>query len=125
MIRDVTKYDVFEQSDQLVLAVCRLTGQFPKSETFGLVAQMRRAAYSIPMNLAEGAARTSHREFARFVDMALGSCEEVRYQLHLAGALGYGRSADLAKMQEQYEDVKRMLANLRSAVAKGQWHEKR
>ena len=76
-------------ADQLVLDVYGLTGRFPKSELFGLTSQMRRAAASIPMNLAEGAARAGAKEFAHFINMAIGSCEEVRYQLHLAEALGY------------------------------------
>jgi four helix bundle protein len=71
-------------ADQLVLDVYRVTAKFPKSEVFGMTGQMRRAAASIPMNLAEGAARAGAKEFAQFVNVAVGSCEEVRYQRFLA-----------------------------------------
>ena len=98
---------MFQLSDQLVLAVYRLTGGFPKSELFGLTSQMRRAAASIPVNLAEGAARTGAKEFAQFVNIAIGSCEEVRCQIHLAGALGYVAKADQEKLDGQYEVVKK------------------
>jgi len=85
-MRDVRKDDVFQLTYQLVLDVYRVSAKFPKSETFGLTGQMRRAASPIPMNLAEGAARAGAKEFAQFVNVAIGSCEEVRYQLHLAEA---------------------------------------
>jgi four helix bundle protein len=72
-MRDVRKYEVFQLADQLVLDVYRVTAKFPKSEVFGMTGQMRRAAASIPMNLAEGAARAGAKEFAQFVNIAVGS----------------------------------------------------
>jgi len=65
-MRDVRKYEVFQLADQLVLEVYRVTARFPISEVFGMTGQMRRAAASIPMNLAEGAARTGAKEFAQW-----------------------------------------------------------
>jgi four helix bundle protein len=85
---------------------------------FGLTGQMRRAATSIPMNLAEGAARAGAKEFAQFVNVAIGSCEEVRYQLHLAEALGYLPKDDHQKLDQKYESVKKMLAKLYEAVSR-------
>ena len=117
-MRDIRKYEVFQLSDQLVLEVYRLTGGFPRSELFGLTGQMRRAAASIPMNLAEGAARSGAKEFAQFVNIALGSCEEVRYQLHLSEALGYITKADQERLDRKYESVKKMLAKLLGAVSR-------
>lgn len=111
-MRDIRRYKVFELADGLVLQVYRMTAGFPKSEVFGLTLQMRRAAYSAPMNLAEGAARTSSREFARFVDIAVGSSEEVRYQLHLAAKLGYVESGRQVELDRSYEEVKKMLSGL-------------
>jgi len=87
-MRDARRYKVFDAADRLVLDVYRVTSRFPREEAFGLTAQMRRAAASIPMNLAEGAARSGAREFGQFVNIAIGSCEEIRYQLRLAAALG-------------------------------------
>ncbi len=80
-MRDVWKYEVFKRADGLVLEVYRLTASFPNSEVFGLTSQMRRAASSIPMNLAEGAARSGAKEFAQFVNVAVGSCEAASCRL--------------------------------------------
>ncbi|MFO7675689.1 MAG: four helix bundle protein [bacterium] len=115
-MRNIGKYEVFKLADEMVLRVYLLTGQFPRSEQFGLTSQMRRAAYSIPMNLVEGAARSSQRDFARFVNIAIGSCEEVRYQLSLAGRLGYAKPGEVAGLEAKYEEVKRMLTRLLQRV---------
>jgi four helix bundle protein len=115
-VRDVRKYEVFKRADGLVMEVYKLTASFPNSEMFGLTSQMRRAAYSIPMNLAEGAARSGAKEFAQFINVAVGSCEEVRYQIHLATALGYVATETARKLDADYEEVKKMLAGLLSRV---------
>ena len=117
-MRDIKKYEVFQLADQLVLDSYRVTAIFPKSETSGLTGQMRRAAASIPMNLAEGAARAGAKEFAQFVNVAVGSCEEVRYQLHLAEALGCLTKAEQQALDRRYESVKKMLAKLYGAVSR-------
>jgi four helix bundle protein len=117
-MRDIKKYEVFQLADQLVLEVYRVSAKFPKTEVFGLTGQMRRAAASIPMNLAEGAARAGAREFAQFVNIAIGSCEEVRYQLHLAEALGYLPKVEQLRLDSRYESVKKMLAKLFGAVSR-------
>ncbi|MCX6844385.1 MAG: four helix bundle protein [candidate division WOR-3 bacterium] len=116
-MRDIRKYEVFQLADRLVLDVYRLTSAFPRSEAYGLTDQMRRAAASIPMNLAEGSARSGAKEFAQFVNIAIGSCEEVRYQLHLAQALGYTPADAHQKLDAGYESVKKMLAKLLKAVS--------
>ena len=116
-MRSISKYTVFKLADELVLRIYRLTGRFPRCEQFGLTSQMRRAAYSIPMNLVEGAARSSQREFARFVDIAIGSCEEVRYQLSLAGRLGYAKLGEVAGLEAKYEEVKKMLTRLLQRIS--------
>ena len=118
MMRDVRKYEVFQLADQLELDVYRVSAKFPKAELFGLTGQMRRAAASIPMNLAEGAARAGAKEFAQFVNVAVGSCEEVRYQLHLAEALGYLTKVEQQTLDHKYESVKKMLAKLFGAVSR-------
>jgi four helix bundle protein len=122
----IGKYEVFRLADDVVLDIYRITGKFPKSEMFGRVGQTRRAAASIPMNLAEGAARAGAKEFAqwwlsvtlRFVNVAVGSCEEVRYQLHLAEALGDLTKAEQQGLDRRYESVKKMLAKLYGAVSR-------
>ena len=118
-MRDVRKYDVFQLAERLVLDIYKATAGFPKEEMFGLTAQMRRAAASIPMNLVEDAARSGEKEFCHFVNIAIGSCEEARYQLHLVQRLGY--LADNAQRQPdtEYENVKMMLTKLLAAVSSG------
>jgi four helix bundle protein len=81
--------DAWKVSRQLVSAIYRLTQSFPKEEIFGLTSQIRRAAVSIPSNIAEGAARTGSREFAQFLNVARGSLSELETQLLIAGDLGY------------------------------------
>ena len=75
---------VFKKADELVKTVYWLTNHFPSEEKFELVKQIRRAAVSVPSNLAEGCSRTSPKDFARFVEIALGSAMELEYQLGLA-----------------------------------------
>lgn len=116
-MRDVRRYEVFRRPDVLVLRVYEVTGSFPKSELFTLTSQMRRAACSIPMNLAEGAARTTAKEFAQFINVAIGSCEELRYQLHLAQALGYISPSVQKSLDAEYEVVKKMLTRLLARVS--------
>jgi four helix bundle protein len=101
-----------------VLEVYRVSAKFPKTEMFGLTGQIRRAAASIPMNLAEGAARAGAKEFAQFVNVAVGSCEEVRYQLHLADALGYVTKIEQQALDRRDESVKKKLAKLYGAVSR-------
>ena len=83
------KLDAWRVSRQLVVAIYRLTQQFPKQELFGLTSQMRRAAVSIPSNIAEGAARSGRREFIQFLNIARGSLNELETQLLIAADLGY------------------------------------
>ena len=74
-----TRLEVWKRGHALVLAVYRLTDAFPKEERFGLTAQLRRAAASVPTNIAEGAKRRTNTEFARFLNIAEGSLSEVEY----------------------------------------------
>jgi four helix bundle protein len=85
---------VWQKSHQLVLRVYRMTASFPKSETFGLAAQMRRAAVSVPANIAEGFKRRGRSDKARILNIAQASLEELRYYFILAKDLGYGATAD-------------------------------
>jgi four helix bundle protein len=80
--------NVWKESMTLAKEVYRLTKNFPKEETFGLVSQMRRAAVSIPSNIAEGAARNSNKEFIQFLHVSLGSLAELETQLLLSKELG-------------------------------------
>lgn len=111
-MRKIRDYEVFKMAHRLVLEIYPLTSRFPRDEAFGLVAQMRRAAYSIPMNLSEGSAREGEKEFAQFVNIAIGSCEEIRYQLLLSKDINYITDKDYLDLDGDYESVKKMLAQL-------------
>src|SRR5690606_17565997 len=109
MSRDFRRYAVFEKSHQLALDLYRVSGRFPDEERFGLTAPVRRAAMSIPTNLAEGAGRTTDVDFARFVEIAMGSASEVEYQLLLARDLGYLDARGYEPLCANVVEVKKML----------------
>ena len=79
----------WQEAHRLVMGVYRLTATWPTAERYGLVSQARRAAVSIPSNIAEGAAKRGQKEFGRHLDVALGSLAELTYLLRLARDLGY------------------------------------
>ena len=112
--------DVWKESMTLAKEVYRLTKHFPKEETFGLASQMRRAAVSIPSNIAEGAARNSDKEFIQFLHVSLGSLAELETQLLLSRELGLPKDEELNGSVEQ---IRRMLPGLikylRGRTAKG------
>ncbi len=93
---DFRNLRVWREGHLLALAVYAATSDLPSEERFGLSAQMRRSAASIPMNVAEGSGRRTDRDFARFTSMAIGSCNELEYQLILTSDLGY-ISADVGE----------------------------
>jgi four helix bundle protein len=97
---------VWQKAHQLVLAVYRLTDAFPKHELFALTSQLRRAAVSIPANVAEGFRRRGLKDKIRFFNIAEGSLEEVQYYFILAKDLGY---ADTNLITEQANEVSRLL----------------
>ena len=112
--RDLT---VWRKAHELVLAIYRLTELFPEREKFGLSHQMRRAAVSIPANIAEGFGKRSQADKARFLNIAEGSLEECRYYLILTRDLGYGQTDSLTLL---LEEVSRLLnAYARAILASG------
>jgi four helix bundle protein len=114
----VEELEVFKLSHSLVLNVYKLTENFPPEERFGLIQQMRRSAYSIPMNLIEGSNRLSTKEYRRFVGIAKGSAGEISYQVMLAKDLGYVPEEVYSELKNKYEIVIKMLSNLAKSLAK-------
>jgi four helix bundle protein len=108
---------VWQKAHEFVLAVYRLTESFPDREKFGLAHQMRRAAVSIPANIAEGFGKRSPAEKARFLNIAEGSLEECRYYLILAQDLGYGKTDEL--MTALAETSRLLSAYARAILAAG------
>ncbi len=88
-MKKVEELDVFKLSHSSVLEAFQLTKTLPGEEKFGIVSQMRRAAYSVPMNLMEGSHRLSSKEYRQFVGIARGSAGEMKYQLLLVKDLMY------------------------------------
>jgi four helix bundle protein len=116
MARDIKSYDVFQAAHQTVLKIYMLTKAFPSEERFGLVSQMRRSAYSIPMNLVEGASRRTQSDFAHFVNIANGSCQEIKYQLELVRDLGYISVGQFEEFIAEYIRISKMLFKLESIL---------
>jgi len=114
--------DVWTLSMELARMIYRLTAAYPKEERFGLVSQMRRAAVSIPSNIAEGAARDSDNEFRNFLSIARGSLSELDTQLDLSYDLGFAPKQFRSELDELLSRVDRMLYALhrtkKLAVAK-------
>jgi len=118
------KLDVWQAAMKTATMIYKLTDRFPEEEKFGLVSQMRRAAISIPCNIAEGAARQGKREFKNFVSMAQGSLSELDTQLELAILLGYVSTEDLRELWDQLLRIDKMLTGLiRSLEKRGKDYE--
>ena len=96
----------------MTLDVYRTTTAFPPEEAFGLTRQSRRSARSIGANLAESCGRGSDRDFARFVQVALGSASELEYHVLLAYDLGFVSTADQERLLVSIAETKRMLTGL-------------
>ncbi len=116
MIKDVTELEVFKLAHSLVLDIYKLTESFPEAERFGLISQMRRSAYSIPMNLIEGGNRLNTKEYRRFVGIARGSTGEISYQILLARDLGYFSEVTYVGLADRYKIVIKMLSNLAKSL---------
>ncbi|BAZ02785.1 S23 ribosomal protein [Tolypothrix tenuis PCC 7101] len=104
---------VWKKAHQFVLAVYKLTSQFPKSEIYGLTSQFRRAAVSIPANIAEGFKKKGAADKARFMNTAQGSLEECRYYLILTKDLGYD---DTSELMLQLEEVSKLLTSYANSI---------
>ena len=111
MSRDHRKLRVFGQADELAVAVYRCTRDMPPEERYGLQAQLRRAAVSVPTNIVEGCARRSTRDYVHFLTIALASACEVRYLLNLTNRLLQGAN-DFETLETDYDEVIRGLQKL-------------
>lgn len=111
-MQDYRKLSVWGKSHQLVLLVYEATGSVSERKFPGLTSQLRRAAASIPANIAEGCGHTGSRELARFLGIAVASSFELAYHLQLAADLGMLTKSDFARLDARTEQVKRMLSSL-------------
>lgn len=112
MYDDTSKLIVWQKSHELVLKIYEITKDFPKDELFALTSQIRRASVSVPSNIVEGKARGSNKEYKRFLLMARGSLEEVKYQLLLAKDLNYIDDMKYEELFKLTDEVGRLLGGL-------------
>jgi four helix bundle protein len=108
-MRDFKQLKVWQKAHRFVLDVYRHTRGFPAEERFGLTRQLRNAATSVPSNIAEGCGREGDKELARFLSIAAGSASEAEHQLLLARDLGYLPHDVHRQLDDQVNEVKRML----------------
>lgn len=103
---------VWQLSHALTLQIYRITKDFPSEEKFGIISQMRRAAYSVPSNIVEGKSRNTQKEFKHFLHISRGSIDELSYFLLLSKDLGYISVPDFEALQDRCSHIASMLNNL-------------
>jgi four helix bundle protein len=113
---DFKKLQAWQLGHKIVCEVYRETVAFPKTEAYGLTAQLRRAAASIPANIAEGSGRRGDVEFGRFVRIALGSAAELEYHLLLAHDIGLLGSEEYQRLRSQVLRLEGMLRGLNTTL---------
>lgn len=111
-----TDLKVWQRSHALTLDLYRMTAAFPDKERFGLTSQIRRAAASVPSNIAEGSKRTTRKDYARFLNIAEGSAAELEYLMILAKDLGLVAADRSDALSEELQEIARMLFGLRKKV---------
>jgi four helix bundle protein len=107
---------VWQRAMELAVEVYRVSRTFPKEEVYGLTSQMRRAAVSVPSNVAEGQGRLNPKEFRQFLGQARGSLLEVETQVELAHRLGFLSEVDLRALMQRTQEVLRLLNGLISKL---------
>lgn len=113
-----SELEVWKKAHGSVLEIYKTTSSFPKSETYGIVSQLRRAAYSVPVNIVEGQSRNTTKDYLHFLYNARGSVEEVRYFLLLSKDLGYLKNGAYDDLESKYETVSRLLNGLLKSLSR-------
>ncbi len=116
-IRDYKDLQVWQKAMVLAKQVYQMTQAFPSEEKFGIISQMRRAAVSVPSNIAEGQARNTTGEFVQFLSHAEGSLPELDTQVRLSAALGFCRQPDGESVSASITELQKMLKSLRGKLA--------
>lgn len=111
------RLNAYQYSRQLVKAIYELTKFFPQEEKFGLTSQIRRAAVSVPSNLAEGSGRRSPKDQMHFFEIAFGSALEVFCQLTLAEDLGFISTAQAAETKQLLQSITKLISGLKKSTA--------
>ena len=114
--RSYRDLNVWKLSIELVKDIYQITTKFPPAEIYGLTNQMRRAAISIPSNIAEGQGRNSFKEFKQFIAIALGSLAELETQLIISHEIGYLNREDFSKLLAALDNIRKMLKALANSL---------
>jgi four helix bundle protein len=117
-MKDFKKLVVWEKAHKLVLSIYKVTRSFPKEEQYGLISQIRRAATSTPTNIAEGCGKNTQPDFARYLQNAFGSMQEVQYLSLLSFELQYLNRDDYRQLDKDISEVKAMLIGLIQKIRK-------
>lgn len=115
-MKDFRSLKVWEKEHGITISIYKQTQNFPKEELYGLISQLRRAASSIPANIAEGCGKHSDKGFAHFLQIAMGSACETEYLLFLRGELGYISITQTEELINNITEIKKMLASLIKSV---------
>ena len=111
-MRNFRNLGIWKDSFKLVKAVYLFLNDFPKTETYGLVSQMSRAAVSIPSNIAEGSARNTEKNFKRFLEIAMGSAFELETQIMISVDLGLGNKIKADQLLKDLDVLERQINSL-------------
>lgn len=118
IVQDFQSLEIWKKSHSLVLSIYKITeNDFPKSELFTLTTQIRRAASSIPTNIAEGCGRRTNKDFAHFIQMAIGSSSEVEYQLILAKDLKYITEETWKSLSKNITEIRKMMLSFNKKLS--------
>ncbi len=115
-MRDFHKLKAWQKSHQLALEIYKVSQSFPKEELFGLTSQIRRAISSVPTNIAEGCGRDSNKDFAHFLQIAIGSASEVEYELLLAHDLQYINKDEYERLTSEMVAIRKMIVKYRAEL---------
>ena len=115
-MRDYRKIIAWQKADDLTVAVYVESKSMPREELYGLTSQIRRAAYSVPANIAEGASRSSKKDYLHFLYIARGSLAELSYFIHLCHRLDYINEDMRSTLDAQYDECSRTLTGLIKSV---------
>lgn len=110
---DFRKLEVWQKGIDLSLEIYKITRDFPKEEMYGLSDQLRRAAVSVPSNIAEGNARTSTKDYINFLNISIGSLLEIITQIEISFRLGYIKENDYKKVLTETEEINKMLSTIK------------
>lgn len=111
-MKDFRNLSAWQKGHKLAIIIYKKTKNYPKEEVYGITSQLRRAIVSIPTNLAEGCGRGSDKDFAKFVQIAIGSASESEYLILLSNELGYIDKDEYEELTKSVCEIKRMLTAL-------------